>query len=54
MVLGPEMDYRYPRLPGMDERWGGSIFHCPFCHGWEVRDRPIGVLANGAIGVHGA
>jgi thioredoxin reductase len=54
MVLAPGMDYRYPQLPGMDERWGGSIFHCPFCNGWEVRDRPIGVLANGAVGVHGA
>jgi thioredoxin reductase len=54
MVLGPGMDYRYPRLPGLDQRWGGSIFHCPFCHGWEVSDRPIGVLANGAVGVHGA
>jgi thioredoxin reductase len=54
MVLAPGMDYRYPRLPGMDERWGGSVFHCPFCHGWEVSDRPMGVLASGAVGVHGA
>lgn len=54
MVLAPGMDYRYPQLPGMAERWGGSVFHCPFCHGWEVRDRPIGVLAGGAVGVHGA
>jgi thioredoxin reductase len=38
----------------MDERWGGSVFHCPFCHGWELRDRPMGVLADGAVGVHGA
>lgn len=54
MVLAPGMDYRYPRLPGMDERWGGSVFHCPFCHGWEVAGRPMGVLASGAVGVHGA
>ncbi|MEU5703580.1 NAD(P)/FAD-dependent oxidoreductase [Streptomyces aurantiacus] len=54
MVLAPGMDYRYPRLPGMDERWGGSVFHCPFCHGWEVTGRPMGVLASGAVGVHGA
>lgn len=54
MVLAPGMDYRHPRLPGMDERWGGSVFHCPFCHGWEVRERPLGVLASGAVGVHGA
>ncbi|MGW4728281.1 NAD(P)/FAD-dependent oxidoreductase [Streptomyces shenzhenensis] len=54
MVLAPGVDYRYPRLPGMDERWGKSVFHCPFCHGWEVRNRRMGVLAGGAVGVHGA
>lgn len=54
MVLAPGVDYRYPQLPGMDERWGGAVFHCPFCHGWEVADRPLGVLATGAVGVHGA
>ncbi|WP_327108765.1 NAD(P)/FAD-dependent oxidoreductase [Nonomuraea glycinis] len=54
IVLAPGMDYRYPRLPGMDERWGSSVFHCPFCRGWEVSDRPLGVLAAGAVGVHGA
>ena len=30
------------------------MFHCPFCHGWEVRDRPLGVLDRGADGVHRA
>ena len=43
-----------PTLPGIAERWGGSVFHCPFCHGWEVRDRPLGVLDRGATGVHRA
>ncbi|MCA2212122.1 NAD(P)/FAD-dependent oxidoreductase [Jidongwangia harbinensis] len=54
VILAPGMRYHHPRLPGMDQRWGGSVFHCPFCHGWEVRDRPLGVLATGAVGVHGA
>ena len=54
LVLAPGMDYRYPRLPGMDQRWGSAVFHCPFCHGWEVSDRPLAVLADGAVGVHGA
>ena len=45
---------RIPSLPGVAERWGGSVFHCPFCHGWEVRDRPLGVLDRGAAGVHRA
>ncbi|MGE0221249.1 FAD-dependent oxidoreductase, partial [Mycolicibacterium sp.] len=28
------------------------VFHCPFCHGWEVRDRPLAVLANGERAAH--
>jgi thioredoxin reductase len=54
LVLAPGMDYRYPQVPGLAERWGGDVFHCPFCHGWEARDRPTAVLAPGAVGVHGA
>ena len=54
VLLAGGMDYRYPSLPGSEERWGGSVFHCPFCHGWEVRDRPLGVLDKGADGVRRA
>lgn len=36
-----------PELPGARERWGRDFLHCPYCHGWEVRDRAIGVLAAG-------
>ncbi len=36
-----------PDLPGARERWGRDFLHCPYCHGWEVRDEPIGVLATG-------
>jgi len=36
-----------PEVPGARERWGRDFLHCPYCHGWEVRDRPIGVLATG-------
>ncbi|MEV5807269.1 NAD(P)/FAD-dependent oxidoreductase [Streptomyces parvulus] len=54
VVLAPGVEYRHPRLPGMAERWGRSMFHCPFCHGWEVRDQPLGVLATGAEGVRGS
>lgn len=48
------MDYRFPALAGIAERWGRSVFHGPFCHGWEVRNRPLGVLDRGASGVHRA
>jgi thioredoxin reductase len=54
VILAMGMEYRHPRLPGVDERWGASVFHCPFCHGWEVRERPLGVLAYGAAGVRAA
>jgi thioredoxin reductase len=35
-----------PDLPGIRERWGRDLLHCPYCHGWEVRDQPIGVLGT--------
>ncbi len=36
---------RLPELPGLAERWGSTVLHCPYCHGWEVRDKAIGILA---------
>ena len=51
VLLASGMDYRTPSLPGIAERWGRSVFHCPFCHGWEVRDRPLAVLDRGETGV---
>ncbi|MGK8525326.1 NAD(P)/FAD-dependent oxidoreductase [Nocardia asteroides] len=35
-----------PDLPGVRERWGRDVLHCPYCHGYEVRDQPIGVLGG--------
>jgi thioredoxin reductase len=35
-----------PAIDGARERWGRDFLHCPYCHGWEVRDRPIGVLGS--------
>ena len=43
-----------PELPGLAERWGGTVLHCPYCHGWEVRDQPVGILGTGPFAVHGA
>ena len=43
-----------PDVPGVRERWGREVLHCPYCHGWEVRDQPIGVLASGPRTVHQA
>src|SRR5690606_5310470 len=43
-----------PEVPGLAEHWGHSVVHCPYCHGWEVRDEPIGILATGPASVHHA
>ena len=43
-----------PDLPGLRERWGVAVLHCPYCHGYELNQRPVGVLAQGEIAVHQA
>jgi thioredoxin reductase len=35
-----------PDIPGASERWGKDFLHCPYCHGWEVRDQRLGVLGT--------
>jgi thioredoxin reductase len=55
IVLATGMDYRAPAIGGLAERWGRSAFHCPFCHGWEVRDGRLAVLdADPQTAVHRA
>ena len=41
-----------PQVDGLAERWGRDVIHCPYCHGWEVRDRIIGVLATSPMVMH--
>lgn len=43
-----------PDVPGLAQHWGHGVVHCPYCHGWEVRDEPIGILAVGPASVHHA
>jgi thioredoxin reductase len=52
VLLAMGMRYESPAVPGLAQLWGSSVFHCPFCHGWEVRDQPLAVLANGERAVH--
>ena len=40
-----------PAIPGFDELYGKSVFHCPYCDGWEVRDRPLAIYGRGARGL---
>src|SRR5688572_17524160 len=37
---------KLPAIPGVSERWGRDLLHCPYCHGWEVRDQPLAVLGT--------
>ncbi|MFJ3030104.1 NAD(P)/FAD-dependent oxidoreductase [Curtobacterium sp. NPDC087080] len=43
-----------PDVPGLAEQWGRGVVHCPFCHGWEVRDQRIGILVTTPNGAHHA
>jgi len=41
-------------IPGLAERWGRTVLHCPYCHGFEFSDRPLGVLFRTPMSVHQA
>jgi thioredoxin reductase len=54
VILATGSDYVFEPIPGATERWGRSVFHCPFCHGWEVSGRALGVFDPAESGVHRA
>lgn len=41
-----------PQVSGLAQRWGRDVVHCPYCHGWEVREQTIVVLATGPAATH--
>ena len=43
-----------PDVAGLAESWGHDVIHCPYCHGWEARDKAIGVLGAGPMSLHQA
>ena len=47
IVLATGVFDELPETPGFRELWGRGVYHCPYCHGWEVRDRPLAVMAAG-------
>lgn len=53
-ILAGEVVDELPDTPGVREQWGHDVLHCPYCHGWEVRDRRIGVLGTEPMSVHKA
>ncbi len=46
ILLATGAEDHLPDISGVRERWGRDLLHCPYCHGWEVRDQPIGVLGT--------
>jgi thioredoxin reductase len=47
MLVATGLVDEYPGIPGLRDRWGRDVVHCPFCFGWELRDQPLAVLATG-------
>ena len=43
-----------PDIEGLKERWGSSVFHCPYCHGYELNQGKIGVIASSELSMHHA
>lgn len=54
LILATGVSDTLPDLAGLQERWGKTVLHCPYCHGYEVRDRPLGVLAAHPMAAHHA
>ena len=54
VILATGVQDVLPEIPGLQERWGKSVFHCPYCHGYELHQGQIGVLANGGLAMHHA
>ncbi|MEA1651410.1 NAD(P)/FAD-dependent oxidoreductase [Nitrospirillum sp. BR 11164] len=54
LILASGVTDSLPEVPGLAERWGRHIFHCPYCHGYELNQGPIGVLATGPMSLHHA
>ncbi len=46
LVLATGLRDELPPIPGMRERWGVTVAHCPYCRGYELADRALGVLGN--------
>lgn len=54
LVLATGVRDELPAVQGLAERWGRSIFHCPYCHGYELEAGPIGILASSELAQHHA
>lgn len=54
LILSYGLRDSLPQIPGLEKRWGVSVLHCPYCHGFEYGDRPLGVLYRNEMSLHQA
>jgi thioredoxin reductase len=54
LVLATGVRDELPALPGLAERWGRTVIHCPYCHGYEVAGQALGILGGDAMAAHKA
>ncbi|WP_394171030.1 NAD(P)/FAD-dependent oxidoreductase [Saccharospirillum alexandrii] len=54
VILAMGITDSLPAIPGVQERWGKTVIHCPYCHGYELSDRSLGVLATSEMSFHQA
>ena len=52
IVLATGIRDQFPAIDGFAECWGKTVIHCPYCHGFELKDRPTAIFANGEIALN--
>lgn len=54
IIVASGVDDVHSNIPGLEENWGDTVLHCPYCHGFEVADKKLGVLCIGEFSLHHA
>ncbi|MBW4331999.1 NAD(P)/FAD-dependent oxidoreductase [Stakelama sp. CBK3Z-3] len=54
LILATGVSDELPPIAGLRERWGETVLHCPYCHGYEVCDQNLGIIANNPFSAHQA
>lgn len=54
LILAMGVTDELPDIAGLKDRWGSSVFHCPYCHGYELDQGKIGVIAASPLAIHHA
>lgn len=54
IIVASGVDDVHPAIPGLEENWGNTVLHCPYCHGYEVADKHLGVLCIGEFSLQHA